>query len=324
MSKRVFSWILATFLLTTVSLAQAQQMPKVPRLVMLVSGSPETHKVRIDAFREGLHALGYVDGKNIVIEYRYAYGKTERFAEIAAEAVRSKPDVIFVGGTRFVRAAKQATSTIPIVATGSDLVGDGLVASLARPGGNITGTTSISRDAAEKRLELIHEALPKAGRIAVIWYPQGDELDVKQIEATAKELGVKIQSLPMRDSSEFERVFGAMKRESATALIIVQNVLAAFHRKPLLDLAVKNRLPTICEFSFWTDDGCLMSYGADFLHLYRRSAALVDKVLKGTKPADIPVEQPMKFEFIGNLKTAKQIALTIPPNLLVRADRVIR
>ena len=324
MTQKFFIYLLATFYLTSASFAQAQQMPKIPRLLMLVSGSPETHKVRIDALLEGLHAVGYVEGNNIVIEYRYAYGKSERFAEIAAEVVRSKPDVIFVGGTSFVAAAKQATSTIPTVATGSDLVGDGLVASLARPGGNITGTTSIARDVAGKRLELIHEAVPKASRVAVIWHPGRDEMDVKQIEVTAQALRVKIQSLPIRDRSEFDKVFAAMKRERANALVIIQNVFAAFHRKQLLDLTTKNRLPSICEYSFWTDDGCLMSYGADFLHQYRRSAALVDKILKGTKPADIPVEQPMKFEFVVNLNAAKQIGVTIPPNVLVRATRVIR
>ena len=220
----------------------------------------------------------------------------------------------------------QATTTIPIVvASASDLVGTGLVASLARPGGNITGLTNIAPDLSGKRLELLKEVVPKASRVAVLLYPNStDWNEVKQTESAAPSLGVKIQVLEVRDPKEFDNAYTALTKQQAGALIIILGSFTNFHRRQLVDLAVKNRLPTMCEDAGWTEEGCLLSYGHDPHHNWRRAAVFVDKILKGTKPADLPVEQPMKFELVINLKTAKQIGLTIPPNVLARADRVIR
>ena len=303
---------------------EAQQPKKVPRIGFLVAGSASTNKSRIDAFREGLREVGYVEGKGIVIEYRYAEGKLDRFTDFAAEMVRLNPDVIVVGSTRFAAATKQATNRIPIVATGGDLVGEELVASLARPGGNVTGLTNIAPDLAGKRLELLDEVVAKAPRVAILRYPGSDETDVKQTENAARALGVKIQSLQVRDPTDFQAAFATMKRENAKALVIMQGSFTLFHRKQLVALAAENRLPSMCESGPWTEDGCLVSYGPDPAGYYRRAAIFVDKILKGAKPADIPVEQPKKFELVINLKTAKQIGLTIPPNVLARADRVIK
>jgi putative ABC transport system substrate-binding protein len=325
MKKKLIAVAHAAILLVLSIHVDAQQSPKVYRIGMLVAGSVTTHGPRIDAFRQGLRELGYVEGKNIVIEYKYAEGKRERFAELAAEMVRLKPDVIFVGSTPFVAAAKKATSTIPIVAVGGDLVGAGLVDSLARPGGNVTGSTNISPDLSAKRLELLKEAVTKAARVAVLWgSSREDEDEVKQTESAARRLGIMIHPVPVRGPDEIIGAFAAMKRENANAVVIIQGSFTNFHIKQLAELAVKNRLPSIGEPPFYADDGCLMSYGSNNDDLWHRSALFVDKILKGRTPADLPVEQPMKFELVINLKTTKQIGLTIPPNVLARADRVIR
>ena len=326
MSKRIFVWLLATFFLANASHAEAQQVKKVPRIGFLSTGSAATFRSRIEAFRQSLRDLGYSDGKSILIEYRYAEGKRERWADLAAEIVRLQPDVIVVSSTGFTTSVMQATTTIPIVvASASDLVGTGLVASLARPGGNITGLTNIAPDLSGKRLELLKEVVPKASRVAVLLYPNStDWNEVKQTESAAPSLGVKIQVLEVRDPKEFDNAYTALTKQQAGALIIILGSFTNFHRRQLVDLAVKNRLPTMCEDAGWTEEGCLLSYGHDPHHNWRRAAVFVDKILKGTKPADLPVEQPMKFELVINLKTAKQIGLTIPPNVLARADRVIR
>jgi putative ABC transport system substrate-binding protein len=297
MRKRIFLWLLATVLMNTVSFAEAQQ-PKTPRIGMLVTGSASTNKTPDDAFRQGLRELGYIEGRNIVIEYRYVEGKRDRIPELAAELVQVKVDVLVVaGGVSTTLPVKKATSSIPIVFTNaSDPVGAGLVASLARPGGNVTGLATVSQDLSGKRLEVLKEVVPKALRVAVLWNPgPADENEVRQIETVAPALGVKIQSLQVRDPNEFPGRYAAMKRENA-----------------------------MCESSSWTDDGCLLSYGPDVLYAYRRAAVYVDKILKGARPADLPVEQPTKFDLVINLKTAQQIGLTIPPNVLARADRVIK
>jgi len=308
--------------------ADAQETKKVPRVGMLITGSASTHKNRIDAFRKGLQDLGYVEGKNIAIEYRYAEGTRDRYSGLATEMVRAKPDVIVVGSTSFAQAAKQATSTIPIVVGGAgDLVGAGLVASLAKPGGNLTGSTEISPDLSGKRLELLKEVIPKGSRVAVLWanFPgTADEDEVKQTEVAARSLGVKIQSVGVQDPKDFDSAYGGMTKDRANALIIIQGSLTNFHRGRLVKLAIKNRLPAMCENSSWAEEGCLVSYGPNQLYEWRRAATYVDKILKGAKPADLPVEQPTKFELVINLKTAKQIGLTIPPNVLARADKVIR
>jgi putative tryptophan/tyrosine transport system substrate-binding protein len=326
MKAKIFVCALLTVTLTTVHIAGAQQAEKVSRIGMLSSGSVSTMKSRIDAFRQGLRELGYVEGKNIVIEYRYAEGKRERWPDLAAEVVQLKPDVIVVSSNGFTAAAKQATSTIPIVVgSAGDLVGAGLVASLARPGGNVTGSTNITPDLSGKRLELLKEVVPKASRVAILWYPSSsDEDDVKQTEIYARARGIRVQVVPVQRPDEFQEAFTVMKRENANALVIIQGSFTLFHRTALVELATNNRLPSMCVQTEWAEIGCLVSYGPDPSHQYYRAAIYVDKILKGTKPADLPVEQPMKFEFVINLKTAKQIGLTIPQSVLYRADRVIR
>lgn len=306
----------------------AQQPTKVYRIGVLTSGSASTHKSRIDAFRQGLQELGYVEGKNIVLEYRYAEGKRERYADLAAEMVRLKPDVIVVGSVGFTTAAKQATSTIPIVVGGAgDLVGSGLVASLARPGGNVTGSTDISPDLSGKRLELLKEAVPKMRRVAALWHDfagSSDAEEIKQSEIAARALGISLHVISVQAPERFVDSFAAIKRGNADGLVILQGSFTNFHSKPLLELAAKHKLPSMCEGTNFIEAGCLISYGPDQIHGWHRAATFVDKILKGRTPADLPVEQPMKFELFINLKTAKQIGLTIPPILLARADRVIR
>jgi putative ABC transport system substrate-binding protein len=263
-----------------------------------------------------------------VLEYRYAEGKRERFADLAVEMVRLKPDVIVVGSVGFTAAAKQATSTIPIVVGGAgDLVGTGLVASLARPGGNVTGSTDISPDLSGKRLELLKEAVPKTRRVAVLWADFGGSSDaeqIKQTEIAARAFGINLQVVSVQAPDRFQDAFAAFKKGNADALLIIQNAFTIFHSKQLLELAAKNKLPSMCQGTNFIEAGCLISYGPDVIHQYHRAATFVDKILKGRTPADLPVEQPLKFELIVNLKAAKQIGLTIPPNVLARADRVIK
>jgi len=326
MNKRITCWLLAILFVATVSLAEAQQAKKVFRIGVLVSGSVSTTKSRIDAFQRGLRELGYVEGKNIVIEYRYAGGERDRWPVLAAEVVRLQPDVIVVGSNGFTAAAKQATSTIPIVVTSAgDLVGTGLVGSLARPGGNVTGSTNMTPDLSGKRLELLKEVVPKALRVAILWYPSSsDEDEVKQTEIYALTRGIKIQVVPVQGPDKFQEAFAVMKRENANALVIIQGSFTLFHRRTLVELTTENRLPSMCVQAEWAESGCLVSYGPDPVHQHYRAATYVDKILKGAKPADLPVEQPTKFELIINLKAAKQIGLTIPPNVLARADKVIK
>jgi putative ABC transport system substrate-binding protein len=304
-----------------------QQLTKVFRIGVLLTGSASTQKSRIDAFRQGLHELDYVEGKNVVLEIRYAEGKQERFADLAAEMVRLKPDVTVVGSTGFTAAAKQATNTIPIVVGGAgDLVGTGLVASLARPGGNVTGSTDIAPDLSGKRLELLKEAIPKARRVAVLWQEVAGSSDVdeiKQTEIAARAYGIKLQVVSVQAPDRFQDAFAAFKKGNADALVIIQNGFTNFHSKQLLELAAKNRLPTMCEGLNFIEAGCLISYGSDQIYQYHRAATFVDKILKGAKPADLPVEQPTKFELVINMKPAKALGIKIPNSILVRADRVI-
>ena len=305
--------------------AEAQQTGQIPRVGYLSAGASSPPSPNVEAFRQGLRDLGYIEGKSIVIEYRYADGKLDRLAELAAELVRTHVDVIFVTGNRATRAAKQASWTIPIIVGGAgDLVGTGLVASLARPGGNITGSTRMSTELSGKRLELLKEANSQVSRVAVIFSTRQDWDELKEMMRAAHQLGLKIQPAQVRDPEEFQSAYAAIARERADALVIFHSGVIYSHREQLVGLAVKNRLPSMCEQSVWADAGCLMSYGPDVLHLARRAGTFVDKILKGTKPADIPVEQPTKFELLINLKTAKALRLTIPPVVLMRADNVIR
>jgi putative tryptophan/tyrosine transport system substrate-binding protein len=328
MRKNVMNLKLCAMLLALCVPAEAQQSKKIARIGVLGGASASALSTSVESFRQGLRELGYVEGKNVVIDYRYADGKPERWPELVQEIVSLKPDVIVMTGTSFIRTAKQATSTIPIVVAGAgDLVETGVVESLARPGGNVTGSTNISSDLSGKRLELLKEVVPKALRVAIFWRTAPDSQDedeVKQTQISATPLGIKIQPVPVRSTDEFQGAFAAIKKENAGALIIVHGTWTNSYRKELVELAIKHRLPTMCETIYWTEDGCLMNYGHDPRHGWRRAAVFVDKILKGAKPADLPVEQPAKFDFIINLKTAKQIGLTIPPNVLARADKVIR
>jgi putative ABC transport system substrate-binding protein len=326
MKTKILVYALPALIVIAIHLAEAQQPKKVPRIGVLSAGSPSSATHQHAAFRQGLRDLGYIEGQNIIVEYRFAEGKIDRFPELATEMVGLKVNVIVVGGTRLTSAAKQATNTIPIVVgSAGDLIGEGVVDSLARPGGNVTGSTNISPDVSGKRVELLKEILPKVSRLAVLWDPAPGSLnEVRETETAARALGVNLQSKQIQSPNDFESAYSAMTRERANALIIIQSSLTLFHRRQLLELATKSRLASMCEGSAWTNDGCLMSYGPDLSYQWRRAAIFVDKILKGTKPTDLPVEQPMKFELIINLKTAKQLGLTIPQSVLYRADRVLK
>jgi putative tryptophan/tyrosine transport system substrate-binding protein len=327
MIKKTFVSLLTTFLLATISLAEAQPAKKVFRIGLLSGNRPSPMPSNIEAFRQGLRELGYVEGQNISVEYRFAEGKEERYAILAAELVNLGVDVIVTFGTQATVAAKQATTTIPIlVGNAGDLVGESLVASLARPGGNITGFTSVDPDLSAKRLQLLRETLPKVSRVAVLYHggPGGDQDELREIQIAAKTLGVQIQPLQVLEPDQFQRSYTAMTKERAQALIVFVGSFTAFHRKELLELAAKIRIPTMCGNPEWSEAGGLISYGNDRRDQFRRVATYVDKILKGTKPADLPVQQPMKYELVINVKTAKEIGVTIPPNVLARADRVIR
>jgi putative ABC transport system substrate-binding protein len=280
----------------------------------------------IGAFRQGLRALGYVEGENIIIEYRYAEGQPDRLPALAAELVRLKLDVLVPSGIRAIRAANQVTGTVPIVVPfTSDLVATGLVAGLARPGGNITGLTAMSPELTGKRLEMLKEVLPKVSRIAVLWNSvQGKDLKWGEAQGAAQALTVKLQSVQVRGADDFERAFGAMTKGGAQALLTFNDVLTSTNRRWIVELASKNRLPAMYELKAFVDEGGLMSYGPHVPDMWRRAAAHVDKILKGTKPADLPVEQPMRFELVINMKTAKALGITFPPSIMVRADQVIQ
>jgi putative ABC transport system substrate-binding protein len=309
------------------AVAQAQQPMKIPRIGYQAAASPSVVAARIEAFRQGLRKLGYVEGKNIVIEYRYAEGKLDRLPALAAELVRLNVDVIVTAGPSDTKAAKDATSTIPIVmAFDPDPVRNGFVASLARPGGNITGLSTLAPELSGKQLELLKETVPKLSRVAVLGSSAepGNAQSLKEVELAAGTFGVKLQYLDVLSPKDIETAFQAAGKGRADAVLLLASPFAAPNRKQIADLAIKSRLPTIYFRSDFVEAGGLMSYGASQNDLDRRAATYVDKILKGRKPADLPVEQPIKFEFIINLQSAKQIGLTIPPNVLVRADRVIR
>jgi putative tryptophan/tyrosine transport system substrate-binding protein len=331
-TRREFIGTLAGGLLAVPLAADAQAPANVPRIgymVLFPLESPEA-RVNVEAFRQGLRERGYAEGQNIVIEYRSAEGKIDRLSGLAIELVRLQVDLIVAGNTPFARAAQQATTTIPIVAgVMGDPVGDGLVTSLSRPGGNITGLTFLGPELVPKRLGLLKEALPKVSRVAALWHPgafsERTSRDmVKETEAAGRTLGVQLQLVGVRGPDEFDRTFSAMTRERAEALIVFPSAMLFNERKRIVSLATKQRLPSMFAAREFVELGGLMSYGASITDLIRRSATYVDKILKGAKPADLPVEQPTKFELVINLKTAKTLGLTIPPSLLQRADEVIR
>ena len=324
MSQKIFSLALGTMLLALCAFAQAQQSKKVYRIGYL--SSRLGIEAREEAFLKGLREQGYVEGQNIKIEWRFTKGKEDLRTTFAAELVRLKVDCIVSSGIESTLAAKRATTTIPIVmGQVGDAVERGLVASLAHPGGNITGLTTIAPELADKRLELLKAAFPKVSRVAVLWDPTrlGTEAHYKEAETAARQLRVHLESVEARPPYDFERAFQAGLRGRAQALMINAASMASY-RAQIINLEVKARLPVIYSDPSFVTAGGLMSYAPDIPEQFHRAAVFVDKILKGTKPADLPVEQPMKFELIINLKAAKQIGLTIPPNVLVRADRVIR
>ena len=327
MSGKIFVWLLTTVLLTTAPVAQAQQPKKVPRIGFLSSRSPDAEKSRLAAFQQGLQELGYVVGKTILVEKRYAAGKFDRLPDLAGELIRLKVDVLITTGTPAAQAAKNATSTIPIViGNAGDPVGTGLVASLARPGGNVTGFSVLNTELSGKRLELLKEVVPKLSRVAVLLNPANpiNPLQVTEIQSAAPALGVALLPVEVKGADDIDRGFTAMKKERIGALSVLGDPLLETHRTRIAELAVKSHLPAIYSLGPYVEAGGLMSYGTNFDDVYRRAAIYVDKILKGANPADLPVEQPKKFEFIVNLKAAKQIGRTIPPNVLARADRVIK
>jgi putative ABC transport system substrate-binding protein len=307
------------------AVALAQQPAGIPRIGFLFLSTTSVQAARVEIFRQRLRELGYVEGKNILIEYRFADGKLDRLPDLAAELVRLKVDVIVTTGLA-VSAAKKASATIPIVfAAAGDPVGSGLVSSLARPGGNITGLSLMLPDLDGKRLELLKESFPKVARVARLWVSgTRGNLFFTEMEATAKALGLKLQSLEVRGLDDFDSAFARAKRDGAQALITNDHPLVNIRQRQVLDFAAKKRLPAIYPTSEFVEAGGLMSYAPNYTELYRRAADFVDKILKGTKPADIPVEQPTKFEFVINVKAAKQIGLTIPPKVLAQADKVIK
>ena len=326
MTKKII-WLLATFLLTTGRFADAQQA-KIPRLGFLIASSAPVQQPRLEAFRQGLRALGYIDGKNIFIEYRYADGKPERLPELAAELLQLKVDIILAtGGSPPAQAAKNATQTIPIIMTNAgDAVGDGLVASLAHPGGNVTGLSTFAPELSGKRLEILKEMLPGIARVAILANRdfQGYGAQIKEVESAGHALGLRLQAVEVRGAADLDSAFANMIAARNRAVMTLSDPVTFTLLKRIVELSIKNRLPSMHLQTEYTDAGGLVSYGPSYIDLFRRAATFVDKLLKGRTPAELPVEQPIKFEFIINLKTAKQIGLKVPPNVLVRADRVIQ
>jgi putative tryptophan/tyrosine transport system substrate-binding protein len=327
MMRRIVVCLLPTVLLLTVSLVVAQQPAKVPRIGYLETTPSSTSSARHEAFRQGLRELGYVEGKNIVIEWRYAEGKLDRLPALAAELVRLKVDVIVTGGRTATHAAKEATVTIPIVmGQDPDPVGNGFVASLARPGGNITGLSTIATELSGKQLELLKETVPRLSRVAVLGTSTtpSNAQALRETERAAGVFGMQLQYLDVLSPNDIETVFREARKERAGAVLMLPSPVLISQRTQVAEFAVKHRLPAIYPRPEYVEDGGLMTYGPRLPDMFRRAATYVDKILKGAKPADLPVEQPTKFEFVINLKAAKQIGLTIPPNVLARADRVIR
>ena len=330
MNKKILCIALSAMHFALCSSAEAQQPGKVPRIGYLLSGDPTTESTRFAGIRLALRERGYIEGQNIATEYRFTEGKLDRLPVLAAEMVRLKVDIIVVtGGGRWIEAAKNATKTIPIVmaGAGSDPVETGLVESLARPGGNVTGLTLISGDLGGKRLEVLKEAVPKVARVAVLYDPTIPSyvIEVKEVlPVAARALGLNLQPWEARDADGFEKVFAALNKQRPDGLYLHPGRVGRDNQKRIVGFALKSRLPSVYNNSEFVDAGGLMSYGADLAESYRRVAYFVDRILKGAKPADLPVEQPTKFELVINLKTAKQIGLTIPPELLARANRLIK
>jgi len=302
----------------------AQQMAKIPRVgILFIGGRDQPH---LESFKQGLREHGYTEGKNIILIYRYAEGKEERLADLAAELVGEKVDVIVTTASLSARAARRVTQTLPIVMTTGDPLAVGLAASLAKPGGNVTGLSVMLTDLSVKRLELLKESFPKRTRVAALWNPREREATIgfKETEDAAKALHLRLHPLEIKSADDIERAFAAMTQARDGALVVILSPLATLNSKRIVDLAVKHRLPGIYPTRQFVEEGGLMAYGPLISDLYRRAASYVDKILKGRTPAELPIEQPMKFDFIVNLKAAKQIGVTVPPNVVVRADTVIK
>jgi putative tryptophan/tyrosine transport system substrate-binding protein len=317
--------IFATLAAASVT-AQAQPTTKPPRIALIMADAAGAD-ARVDAFQQGLREHGYIEQKNLTIDYRYADGKEERLQKILAELIASKVEIIVTDGTAVTRAAKSATKTTPIVmASDGDPVGNKFVTSLARPGGNITGLTNLLAGLSGKRLEIFKDALSGSSRFGILWNPDNPAsmTGLKETQAAARSLGVQLQELEVREPNDYQNALEAAGKGRVAGVTVISDSVMFVHRAQLLDLAAKHKIPTMHTQSLWVESGGMFSYGPYFPDLFRRAAIFVDKILKGAKPADLPVEQPTKFELVINLKTAKQIGLTIPPNVLARADRVIK
>jgi ABC-type uncharacterized transport system substrate-binding protein len=322
-NKRIAALVVATVILTAVTLADAQQPTKIPKIGWL-GIRPDSLTTSVESFRREFYALGHVEGKSFTFEYRSADNKLDRLPSLVNELIGLKVDLLISPSTNEARAAKNATKTIPIVFSSNDPVGSGLVDSLARPGGNLTGFSTIASELGGKRLELLKETIPKLVRVAFLWNPQTFSPAWKEIQLPAKELGLQLHSMEVSSADKIDTAFTAAQKAGSAALAVALGPLINSHQKRIVELAAKNRLPAIYSRADFVESGGLMSYGADQEEPYRRIAVMVDKILKGAKPADLPVEQPTKFELIINLRAAKQIGLTIPPNVLARANKVIK
>ena len=322
--------LLIGFVFASIHFAEAQQAKKIPRIGYLSSVDQARASTRFKAIRLGLRELGYIEGQNIIIEYRYAEGKQDRLPELVDELVRLRVDILVVaGGIMGIRAAKNATTSVPIIMTGAGLdpVKAGFIKTLARPGGNVTGVTNLTRELGGKRLELLKEAVPKVARVAVLYDPTlpGAVREMKEVlPLAAQPLGMTVRSWDVRDADGLEKIFAVLMKERPNGLYVSGGPVTNANEKKIADFALKTRLPAVYGNKSGVEAGGLMSYHADRMESYRRAAIYVDKILKGAKPAELPVEQPTKFDLVINLKTAKQIGLTIPPNVLARADRVIK
>jgi ABC-type uncharacterized transport system substrate-binding protein len=322
--RRTFAFGLASLFLTTFHLAQAQQPTKIARIGYLSPGDPVGRGYRTEAFRLGLKELGYIEEKNIIIEYRFAEARSDRLPELARDLVRLKLDVIFAGGHEATEAAKRATQMIPIVTSSQDPVRSGFVAGLPRPAGNITGLANLTSELVGKRLELLKEVIPQLSRVAVLWTPSHPASTTwRRTEVAAQSLGVQLQAAEVRDRDDLEPAFAAIKRERAEALFMIRSPIVNDLTKRIANLAANSRLPAIYDEKRFPQLGGLMSYGTDLADVDRRAALYIDKILKGAKPEDLPIERPTKFALVINLKTAKALGLKIPAHLLMEADKVI-
>jgi putative ABC transport system substrate-binding protein len=320
----LFACLLGLVTVATAFPVAAQQSTKIPRVgILFMGGRDQPH---LEPFKEGLREHGYSEGKNIILEYRYAEGNYDRLTALAQELVREKVDIIVTTSTRSAIAARKATKTVPIVLTSGNPVQPGLAESFAKPGGNITGLSILLSDLSGKRVELLKESIPKINRVAALWSPGTSEavLGLKEAEESAQALAMPLQLIKVETRNDIENAFAALPKTNVNALLVILSPQTTLHSKTIVDLALKQRLPGMYPTRQFADEGGLMAYGPLIGDLYRRAATYIDKILKGAKPADLPVEQPTKFEFVINLKTAKQISFTIPPNVLARADRVIR